>query len=36
MKKSKKTLLACGYSDVIRWGKQNGKQRFSVKDAVFF
>ena len=36
MKKSEKTLSACGYSDVIRWGKQNGKQRFKCKRCGIF
>jgi transposase-like protein len=31
-KQKKKRCWACGFSDVIRWGKQLGKQRFRCKN----
>ncbi len=31
MKKSKKRCLARGYTDLIRWGNRDGKQRFKCK-----
>jgi len=35
-KTQKKRCWACGYTDVIRWGKQNGKQRFKCKRCGIF
>ncbi|BBE16737.1 hypothetical protein AQPE_5016 [Aquipluma nitroreducens] len=35
-KNQKKRCWACGYTDVIRWGKQGGKQRFKCKRCGIF
>ncbi|WP_447641150.1 MULTISPECIES: IS1/IS1595 family N-terminal zinc-binding domain-containing protein [Chitinophagaceae] len=32
MKKAKKRCWSCGFLDAIRWGKQQGKQRYKCKN----